>query len=124
MNSINMPIPTYYSEYAGHLGDQSVVVCRNLTTLFRLNVILTIEWEELMIMSWKYTRIYKDTVTYLMVLRYILLVNELGLSRPVGVFIDGAFSTKNQNNRKPSACATHFRLASNGLPAMKGQKHV
>jgi hypothetical protein len=53
----------------------------------------------MIIISRKYTRTY-DTVAYLHVLRYVLLVNELRLSGPVSVFIHGAFSTK-KSNQKP-----------------------
>jgi hypothetical protein len=34
------PKKNYYFKYAGHLGDKNVVVCRNLITQFRLNIIL------------------------------------------------------------------------------------
>jgi len=51
-------------------------------------------------MSREYTRTYKDTAAYLLVLRYVLLVNELRLSGPVSVFIHGAFSTK-KSKQKP-----------------------
>jgi len=52
-------------------------------------------------MSRVYTRTYKDTVAYLLVLRYVLLVNELRLSGPLSVFIHGAFSTKKSKQQKP-----------------------
>lgn len=52
-------------------------------------------------MSWEYTRTYKDTVAYLLLLRYVLLVNELRLSGPVSVFTCGAFSIKKSKQQKP-----------------------
>jgi len=52
-------------------------------------------------MSREYTRTYEDTVAYLLVLRYVLLINELRLSVLVSVFIHGAFSTKKSKQYKP-----------------------
>jgi hypothetical protein len=53
-----------------------------------------VERDDLIIISRKYT------VAYLLVLRYVLLVNELRLSGLVSVFIHGAFSTK-KSKQKP-----------------------
>jgi hypothetical protein len=52
-------------------------------------------------MSSEYTRTYKDNVAYPLVLRYVLLINELRLSGLVSVFIHGAFSTKKSKQQKP-----------------------